>query len=55
MDNESIIKTELDLWESADLLWAGFKYTSNQYCMSVEVSDFAAKRVLFSPKEAQYE
>lgn len=33
MDNASIKKLESDLWESADLLRAGSKLTSNQYCM----------------------
>lgn len=32
MDNKSIKKLEADLWESADLLRAGSKLTSNQYC-----------------------
>ena len=35
MDNKSIKKIESDLWESADLLRAGSKLTSNQYCMPV--------------------
>ena len=35
MDNRSIKKLESDLWESADLLRAGSKLTSNQYCMPV--------------------
>ena len=35
MDNKSIKKLETDLWESADLLRAGSKLTSNQYCMPV--------------------
>lgn len=35
MDNRSIRKLEADLWESADLLRAGSKLTSNQYCMPV--------------------
>lgn len=35
MDNKSIKKLESDLWESADLLRAGSKLTSNQYCMPV--------------------
>lgn len=35
MDNRSIKKLEVDLWESADLLRAGSKLTSNQYCMPV--------------------
>lgn len=35
MDNASIKKLESDLWESADLLRAGSKFTSNQYCMPV--------------------
>lgn len=35
MDNASIKKLETDLWESADLLRAGSKLTSNQYCMPV--------------------
>ena len=34
-DNRSIKKLESDLWESADLLRAGSKLTSNQYCMPV--------------------
>lgn len=35
MDNKSIKKLEADLWASADLLRAGSKLTSNQYCMPV--------------------
>ena len=35
MDNKSIKKLETELWESADLLRAGSKLTSNQYCMPV--------------------
>lgn len=35
MDKRSIKKLEADLWESADLLRAGSKLTSNQYCMPV--------------------
>ena len=35
MDNSKIKKLEADLWESADLLHAGSKLTSNQYCMPV--------------------
>lgn len=35
MDNSAIKKLEADLWESADLLRAGSKLTSNQYCMPV--------------------
>ena len=35
MDNRSIRKLESDLWESADLLRAESKLTSNQYCMPV--------------------
>ena len=35
MDNRRIKKLEADLWESADLLRAGSKLTSNQYCMPV--------------------
>lgn len=35
MNNASIKKLEADLWESADLLRAGSKLTSNQYCMPV--------------------
>ncbi len=35
MDNKGIKKLEADLWESADLLRAGSKLTSNQYCMPV--------------------
>ena len=35
MDNACIKKLEADLWESADLLRAGSKLTSNQYCMPV--------------------
>ena len=31
----NIKKLEADLWESADLLRAGSKLTSNQYCMPV--------------------
>ena len=31
----NIRKLESDLWESADLLRAGSKLTSNQYCMPV--------------------
>lgn len=35
MDNRNIKKLEADLWESADLLRADSKLTSNQYCMPV--------------------
>ena len=35
MDNKSLKKLEADLWESADLLRAGSKLTSNQYCMPI--------------------
>ena len=35
LDKRSIKKLETDLWESADLLRAGSKLTSNQYCMPV--------------------
>lgn len=35
MDNKSIKKLEADLWEAADLLRAGSKLTSQQYCMPV--------------------
>lgn len=35
MDNKSIKKLEADLWESADLLRADSKLTSQQYCMPV--------------------
>ena len=35
MDNKSIKKLEADIWESADLLRAGSKLTSQQYCMPV--------------------
>lgn len=35
MDNKSVKKLESDLWESADLLRAGSKLTSQQYCMPV--------------------
>ena len=35
MDNKSIKKLETDLWEAADLLRAGSKLTSQQYCMPV--------------------
>ena len=35
MDNQAIKKLESDLWESADLLRAGSKLTSQQYCMPV--------------------
>ena len=35
MDSHSIRKLESDLWESADLLRAESKLTSNQYCMPV--------------------
>ena len=35
MDNKNIKKLEADLWESADLLRAGSKLTSQQYCMPV--------------------
>ena len=31
----NIRKLETELWESADLLRAGSKLTSNQYCMPV--------------------
>ena len=35
IDNKGIRKLEAELWESADLLRAGSKLTSNQYCMPV--------------------
>ena len=35
MDNNAIKKLEADLWESADLLRANSKITSQQYCMPV--------------------
>ena len=35
LDNRGIRKLEAELWESADLLRAGSKLTSNQYCMPV--------------------
>ena len=35
MDNKSLKKLEADLWESADLLRASSKLTSNEYCMPV--------------------
>ena len=34
-ESNKIKKLEADLWESADLLRAGSKLTSNQYCMPV--------------------
>lgn len=34
-NNVNVKKLETDLWESADLLRAGSKLTSNQYCMPV--------------------
>ena len=34
-ESQDIRKLEADLWESADLLRAGSKLTSNQYCMPV--------------------
>lgn len=34
-DKINIRKLEADLWESADLLRAGSKLTSSQYCMPV--------------------
>ena len=34
-NNVNVKKMEADLWESADLLRAGSKLTSNQYCMPV--------------------
>ena len=34
-NNVNVKKLESDLWESADLLRAGSKLTSNQYCMPV--------------------
>lgn len=43
----NIRKSEAELWESADLLCAGSKLTSNQYCMSVEARNFAAKSAPF--------
>ena len=54
MDNRSIRKLESELWESADLLRAGSKLTSNQYCMPVlgliflryAYSRFTKKRLL---------
>lgn len=50
----NIRKLEADLLESADLLRAGSKLTSNQYCMSVEASDFREKSALYLPMQAQY-
>ena len=35
IDNKGLKKLEAELWESADLLRAGSKLTSNQYCMPV--------------------
>jgi type I restriction enzyme M protein len=35
MDNKALKKLESDLWESADLLRADSRLTSNQYCMPV--------------------
>ncbi len=35
IDNKGVRKLEAELWESADLLRAGSKLTSNQYCMPV--------------------
>lgn len=35
MEHRNIKKLEADLWEAADLLRAGSKLTSNQYCMPV--------------------
>ena len=35
MDNKGLKKLEADLWESVDLLRAGSKLTSQQYCMPV--------------------
>ena len=35
MDNNAVKKLEADLWESADLLRANSKITSQQYCMPV--------------------
>ena len=35
MNNLAIRKLEADLWDSADLLRAGSKLTSQQYCMPV--------------------
>lgn len=43
----NIRKSEAELWESADLLCAGSKLTSDQYCMPVEASDFVAKSAPF--------
>lgn len=34
-NNVNVKKLEADLWKSADLLRAGSKLTSNQYCMPV--------------------
>ena len=44
----NIRKLEADLWESADLLRAGSKLTSSQYCMPVLA-------LLFLPREAQFD
>ena len=41
MDNRSIRKLESELWESADLLRAGSKLTSNQYCMFEAMNNLA--------------
>ena len=46
MDNASIKKLEADLWESADLLRAGSKLTSNQYCIHSEYLCTPARRYL---------
>ena len=35
LDMINIRKLEAELWDSADLLRAGSKLTSNQYCMPV--------------------
>ena len=35
MDTKSLKKLEAQLWESADMLRAGSKLTSNEYCMPV--------------------
>ena len=41
----NIRKLEAELWESADLLRAGSKLTSNQYCMPVLGLIFCAMRI----------
>ena len=54
MDNASIKKLESDLWESADLLRAGSKLTSNQYCISFHFLDKKPEVLKWLDENKQY-